>query len=101
MAIELSPGANPLTVAGLVKDELPDIERQLPSGLDVRLAYDASSFIEDSIAEVIKTLLEALVIVLVVVFLCLGSIRAAVVPSVAVPLSLVGGAFVMLMMGFS
>jgi len=101
VAIELSPGANPLTVAGLVKDELPDIERQLPSGLDVRLAYDASSFIEDSIAEVIKTLLEALVIVLVVVFLCLGSIRAAVVPSVAVPLSLVGGAFVMLMMGFS
>ncbi|MDX1551491.1 MAG: efflux RND transporter permease subunit [Marinobacter sp.] len=101
VAIELSPGANPLTVAEKVKDELPGIESQLPSGLDVRLAYDASDFIDNSIKEVIKTLLEAMVIVLVVVFLCLGSVRAAVVPSVAVPLSLIGGAFVMLMMGFS
>ncbi len=101
VAIELSPGANPLTVAELVKNELPDIESQLPSGLNVRLAYDASDFIDSSINEVIQTLLEALLIVLVVVFLCLGSVRAAVVPSVAVPLSLVGGAFVMLMMGFS
>ncbi|QSP95203.1 efflux RND transporter permease subunit [Marinobacter salinisoli] len=101
VAIELAPGANPLTVAGLVKDALPDIESQLPSGLKVRLAYDASEFIDDSIKEVIKTLLEALVIVLVVVFLCLGSIRAAIVPSVAVPLSLIGGAFIMLLFGFS
>ncbi|NMT62402.1 efflux RND transporter permease subunit [Marinobacter orientalis] len=101
VAIELSPGANPLTVATKVKDELPAIESQLPSGLNVRLAYDASDFIDNSIKEVIKTLLEALVIVLVVVFLCLGSIRAAVVPSVAVPLSLIGGAFLMLLMGFS
>ena len=101
VAIELSPGANPLTVAKLVKDELPGIESQLPSGMNVRLAYDASDFIDSSIKEVIQTLLEALVIVLVVVFICLGSVRAAVVPSVAVPLSLVGGAFFMLMMGFS
>ena len=101
LAIEMSPGANPLTVAGLVKDELPAIESQLPSGLNVTLAYDASTFIEDSINEVIKTLLEAMVIVLVVVFLCLGSVRASIVPSVAVPLSLVGGAFIMLMFGFS
>ncbi|MDX1756444.1 MAG: efflux RND transporter permease subunit [Marinobacter sp.] len=101
VAIELSPGANPLTVAGLVKAELPDIERQLPSGLEVRLAYDASDFIDDSIDEVIQTLIEALLIVLVVVFLTLGSLRAAIVPSVAVPLSLVGGVFLMLLMGFS
>ncbi|WP_404365245.1 efflux RND transporter permease subunit [Marinobacter sp.] len=101
VAIELSPGANPLTVAGLVKDELPGIEQQLPSGLSVKLAYDASDFIEDSINEVIKTLIEAILIVLVVVFLTLGSLRAAIVPSVAVPLSLIGGAFFMLMMGFS
>ncbi len=101
VAIELSPGANPLTVAKLVKDELPGIESQLPSGMNVRLAYDASEFIDDSINEVIQTLLEAIVIVLVVVFLCLGSLRAAVVPSLAVPLSLVGGAFIMLMLGFS
>jgi len=101
VAIELAPGSNPLTVAGLVKDALPDIRSQLPSGLNVKLAYDASDFIEDSIKEVIKTLLEAVVIVLVVVFLCLGSVRASIVPSVAVPLSLIGGAFVMLMFGFS
>jgi multidrug efflux pump len=101
IAIELSPGANPLTVAGLVKGELPGIESQLPEGMNARLAYDASDFIENSINEVIATLLEAIVIVLVVVFLCLGSVRAAIVPSVAVPLSLIGGAFVMLMLGYS
>lgn len=101
VAIELSPGANPLTVAGLVKDLLPDIESQLPSGLSVDLPYDASEFIEDSISEVITTLAEAVLIVLVVIFLTLGSLRAAIVPSVAVPLSLIGGAFVMLVMGFS
>ena len=101
VAVELSPGANPLTVAGLVKDALPEIESQLPSGLKVDLPYDASEFIDDSINEVINTLIEAVVIVLVVVFLSLGSLRAAIVPSVAVPLSLIGGAFVMLFMGFS
>ncbi|WP_372964715.1 efflux RND transporter permease subunit [Marinobacter sp.] len=101
VAIEMAPGANPLTVASLVKAELPEIERQLPSGLGVRLAYDGSDFIDDSINEVISTLIEAMIIVLVVVFLCLGSVRASVVPSVAVPLSLIGGAFIMLMFGFS
>ena len=101
VAIELAPGANPLTVAALVKGDLPDIESQLPGDLNVRLAYDASDFIEDSINEVIRTLLEAMGIVLVVVFLSLGSIRASIVPSVAVPLSLIGGAFFMLMFGFS
>ncbi|EBA01640.1 efflux RND transporter permease subunit [Marinobacter sp. ELB17] len=100
-AIELAPGANPLTVAKLVKDELPGIRSQVPSGLEVQLAYDGSQFIEESISEVIKTLAEALVIVLIVVFLSLGSVRASIVPAIAVPLSLVGGAFVMLLFGFS
>jgi multidrug efflux pump len=101
VAMELAPGANPLTVAELIHAALPDIESQLPSGLQVEVPYDASEFIADSIDEVIKTLLEALIIVLVVVFLCLGSLRAAIVPSVAVPLSLIGGAFLMLLFGFS
>ncbi|MFO7787017.1 MAG: efflux RND transporter permease subunit [Halospina sp.] len=101
LAIELAPGANPLDVAERVRNELPGIESQLPSGLNVDLPYDASEFIEDSINEVIYTLVEALIIVLVVIFLSLGSIRAAVVPSVAVPLSMIGGAFLMLFMGFS
>ena len=101
LAIELAPGANPLDVAERVRNELPGIEAQLPAGLKVDLPYDASEFIEDSINEVIYTLVEALIIVLVVIFLSLGSIRAAVVPSVAVPLSMIGGAFLMLFMGFS
>ena len=101
VAIELAPGANPLDVAERVRDELPGIRSQLPAGLDVELAYDASEFIESSIEEVIKTLIEAILIVLGVVFITLGSIRAAVVPSVAVPLSLIGGAMIMLLLGFS
>tara|TARA_B100000700_G_scaffold97975_1_gene110260 strand:+ start:60638 stop:63703 length:3066 start_codon:yes stop_codon:yes gene_type:complete len=101
MAIEQAPGANPLDVATAVRDTLPEIRRQLPTGLKVVLPYDASEFIDDSIKEVVKTLLEALVIVLVVIFLSLGSFRAALVPAVAVPLSLIGAAFVMLMLGFS
>ena len=101
VAIELAPGANPLNVASLVREALPEIREQLPSGLQAELAYDASEFIERSINEVIKTLAEAVLIVLAVVFLTLGSLRAALVPSVAVPLSLVGGALIMLMLGFS
>ncbi|MBB3189123.1 efflux RND transporter permease subunit [Halomonas cerina] len=101
MAIEQAPGANPLEVARAVRDALPEIRRQLPAGLNVVLPYDASEFIEDSIREVIKTLLEAIGIVLVVIFLSLGSFRAALVPAVAVPLSLIGAAFVMLNLGFS
>tara|TARA_R110001583_G_scaffold42860_2_gene136221 strand:- start:2090 stop:5131 length:3042 start_codon:yes stop_codon:yes gene_type:complete len=101
VAISLSPGSNPLSVAERVKELLPDIKSQLPSGLLVELPYDASEFIDDSINEVIKTLIEAIVIVLVIVFLCLGSLRAAIIPSLAVPLSLIGGAFIMLVLGFS
>lgn len=100
-AIELAPGANPLTVAALIHNEIPGITSQLPTGISLEVPYDASEFIDDSINEVIKTLLEAIVIVLVVVFLCLGSLRAAIIPSVAVPLSLIGGAFLMLLFGFS
>jgi multidrug efflux pump len=101
VAINISPGSNPLSVAKRVKELLPDIETQLPSSLQVELPYDASEFIDDSINEVIKTLIEAIGIVLVIVFLCLGSLRAAIIPSIAVPLSLIGGAFVMLLFGFS
>jgi len=101
VAIELAPGANPLDVAARVREELPGIRQHLPSGMNVELAYDASEFIESSIKEVVKTLVEAVLIVLVVVFLTLGSLRAAVVPSVAVPLSLIGGATIMLLLGFS
>ncbi len=101
VAIEMAPGANPLQVAERVRAELPGIRDQLPDGLAVELPYDASEFIDQSIDEVIKTLIEAVLIVLVVVFLSLGSLRAALVPSLAVPLSLIGGALIMLLFGFS
>lgn len=101
MGIEQAPGANPLTVAKAVKLLLKDIERDLPDAMHIMLPYDASQFIEDSIDEVFTTLVEAVAIVLVVIFLSLGSLRAALVPAITVPLSLIGGAFLMLAMGFS
>ncbi len=101
VGIKQAPGANPLDVAKRVRELIPEIRKQLPEGLAVHIPYDASVFIEDSINEVFKTLIEAVGIVLVVIYLSLGSMRAAIVPAVAVPLSLVGGAFLMLLMGFS
>ena len=101
IGIKQAPGANPLTVAGRVHALLPELRAQLPAGLEAGIPYDASVFIEDSIREVFSTLIEAVLIVLLVVYLSLGSLRAALIPAVAVPLSLVGGIFLMLLMGFS
>jgi multidrug efflux pump len=101
IGVKQAPGANPLTVAGRVHELLPELRAQLPSGLEAGIPYDASVFIEDSIREVFTTLIEAVLIVLLVVYLSLGSMRAALIPAVAVPLSLVGGVFLMLLMGFS
>ena len=101
IAVEPAPGANPLSVAGRVRDAMEEIQQQLPAVMTARIGYDASQYIEDSIREVFKTLAEALIIVLVVIYLSLGSMRAAIVPGVAVPLSLIGGGFLMLLMGFS
>jgi len=101
MGIEQAPGANPLTVAQRVRQELTEIEKDLPEELHVLLPYDASQFIQDSIDEVFRTLVEAILIVLLIIYLSLGSVRAALIPSVTVPLSLIGGTFLMLLMGFS
>ncbi len=101
MAIEQAPGANPLTVAEEVNDSVPKLRSQLPEGMQLVVPYDASRFIDDSIHEVYRTLIEAVVIVLLVVYLSLGSARAALVPAVTVPLSLIGGAFIMLVLGYS
>jgi multidrug efflux pump len=101
MGIEQAPGANPLTVAKSVRLAIKEIEAGLPNELHLLLPYDASQFIEDSINEVATTLIEAIAIVLLVIFLSLGSLRAAIIPAVTVPLSLIGGAFLMLLMGFS
>ncbi|MDR9481084.1 MAG: efflux RND transporter permease subunit [Spiribacter sp.] len=101
IAVEQAPGANPLDVAGAVRETLPDLRDQLPQGIQLALPYDASEFIQDSITEVFKTIAEAVLIVLVVIFLTIGSLRAAIVPSIAVPLSLVGAASIMLALGYS
>jgi len=101
IGVEQSPGANPLTVAKEVHDALPKIRGQLPSEIKAEIPYDASEFIQDSIDEVFKTIAEAVLIVLVVIYLTLGSFRAAFIPAVAVPLSLIGGTFIMLTLGFS
>lgn len=101
MGIEQAPGANPLTVANAVRDMLDEIEKDLPEAMKILMPYDASQFIQDSINEVFRTLVEALGIVLLIIYLSLGSARAAIVPSVTVPLSLIGCTFLMLLMGFS
>jgi len=101
IGIKPSPTANVLDVAREVRHQLPEIERQLPSGIKQSIAYDASMFINASIKDVIKTLVEALLIVTAVIFLFLGSPRAALVPAIAMPLSLVGAFFVMLWFGYS
>ncbi|HCU91009.1 MAG TPA: multidrug efflux protein, partial [Gammaproteobacteria bacterium] len=101
IGIDPVPGSNPLDVATRVHHAIPEIEAQMPTAMEVFIPYDASEFIEASIKEVFRTLGEAIVIVLLVIFICLGSVRAACVPAIAVPLSLVGGAFLMLLMGFS
>lgn len=101
IAIEQAPGANPVTVADAVNNLIPKIEANLPNGLQIKVPYDASQFIKSSIKEVYKTIIEAVLIVLVVIYLTLGSLRAAIIPAVAVPLSMIGSAFVMYLLGYS
>lgn len=101
IGIDPTPGANPLTVAERVRAVMPDLKTQMPADLEVFIPYDASVFIEESIKEVFTTLAEAIVIVLLVIFLSLGSLRAALIPAIAVPLSIVGAAFLMLLLGYS
>lgn len=101
IAIDQAPGSNPLKVAKKVHAAMEEIKQNLPEGLNFYLPYDASKFISDSINEVGFTLVEAVSIVIVVIFLSLGSIRAALIPAVTVPLSLIGAAFIMLLLGFS
>lgn len=101
MAIEQAPGANPLLVSQEVRKALAEIAPELPEALEMLVPYDASQFIQDSIDEVLFTLVAAVAIVLVVIYLSLGSVRAALVPAVTVPLALIGSLFLMFLMGFS
>jgi multidrug efflux pump len=101
IGVKVAPEANILDVAKRVREAFPDIQAQVPTGVTGAIVYDATNFINTSISEVIKTLLEALVIVTLVIYLFLGSFRAVAVPVIAMPLSLVGTFFVMLALGYS
>ena len=101
IGIFVLPTANALDVIDRVKLAVPEIEAALPAGLHISVPYDSTAYIHDAINEVIKTLVEALVIVIVVIFLFLGSVRSVIIPIIAMPLSLVGACFLMLAMGFT
>jgi len=101
LAIQVAPAANLLDVTKKLREIYPSIEAELPQGLYGVIAYDASLFVSSAISEVIRTLVEALLIVTLVVFAFLGSPRSVFVPTVAIPLSLVGTFTIMLMFGFS
>jgi multidrug efflux pump len=101
MGIWVLPTANTLDVIGRVRKEMPAIQAQLPAGISVGIPYDSTEYIQDAIDEVLTTLTETLLIVIVVIFLFLGSFRALIVPVVAIPISLVGAAFLMLAAGFT
>jgi hydrophobe/amphiphile efflux-1 (HAE1) family protein len=93
--------ANPLTVIDGVRKAMPDLVRQLPTGLQSSIAYDSTQFIRASIWEVAKTLSEAAIIVVVVIFLFLGNLRSTLIPIVTIPLSLVGVLIALLALGYS
>ncbi|MFH0752971.1 MAG: efflux RND transporter permease subunit [Candidatus Omnitrophota bacterium] len=101
IGIKVSPSANLLTVIAGVRKAFPEIAAQLPEGLEGRIIYDATNYINSSIHEVVKTLVESLLIVTLVIFLFLGSFRSVIIPAVAMPLSLVGALFMMLIFGYT
>ncbi|MDR0280978.1 MAG: multidrug efflux RND transporter permease subunit [Paucimonas sp.] len=101
IGIKATPGANPLDVIKEVRQLMPELEAQLPPNLKASIAYDATLFIQASIDEVVKTLVEAVLIVIVVVFLFLGAFRSVLIPVVTIPLSMIGVLFFMQLMGYS
>jgi multidrug efflux pump len=101
MGIRVLPNANSLAVIKQVRKEMESIQKDLPSGLDGRMAYDATQYIDYAINEVIHTLGETLLIVAIVIFLFLGSLRSVLIPLVAIPVSLIGAVFLMQLFGFS
>ncbi|MGE0315058.1 MAG: efflux RND transporter permease subunit [Lautropia sp.] len=95
------PNANVVEVIGRVREELARLQADLPQGLEATIGYDASEYVSNAITEVSKTLIDTLAIVVVVIFLFLGSMRSVIVPVVAIPVSLIGGIFLMQLFGFT
>ena len=101
MGVWVLPTSNTLDVVHAVRALVPEIEKSLPTGMKVGVPYDSTKYIENAIHEVTHTLLETLGIVIVVIFLFLGSWRSVIIPVVAIPVSLIGAAFLMLAFGFT
>jgi multidrug efflux pump len=101
MGIFVLPNANSIDVIKRVRVEVDEIKKELPKGMEVEVAYDATAYINDAIHEVVKTLIDTLIIVMIVIFLFLGSVRSVIIPIVAIPISLIGALFLMQVFGFS
>src|SRR5467141_1553104 len=101
MGVWVLPTANSLEVIKKVREVMPDIQAQLPTGMKAGIPYDSTEYIQDSIKEVLTTLTETLIIVIIVIFLFLGSMRSVLIPVVAIPISLIGAVFLMLVAGFT
>ena len=101
MGIWVLPTANSLDVIKRVRTELKELQPQLPAGMTSGIPYDSTLYIQEAIDEVLKTLTETLVIVVIVIFLFLGSFRSVLIPIIAIPVSLVGAVFLMLVAGFT
>ncbi|MEW6288917.1 MAG: efflux RND transporter permease subunit [Thermodesulfobacteriota bacterium] len=101
MGIWPLPNANSLDVVKRVRTAMDGVQQDLPSGMQARIAYDATDYINNAIHEVIKTLADTLMIVVVIIFLFLGSFRSVFIPVIAIPLSLIGGVFLMQVFGFT
>ena len=101
MGVWVLPNANSLDVIARVRAEMANIKAELPSGMEANVAFDSTKYINSAITEVTHTLLETVLIVVIVIFLFLGSLRSVLVPLVAIPVSLIGAVFLMQAFGFT
>ncbi|MFL5267719.1 MAG: efflux RND transporter permease subunit [Stellaceae bacterium] len=101
LGVYLSPGANAVQTAALVRSNLDRLSQRFPPGLKYLVNYDTTTFVQDTIHDVLITLLIAFVLVVIVVFVFLGSLRATLIPAIAVPVSVIGTFAVLLLMGYS
>ena len=101
MGVWVLPTESTVEVIQRVREAVPELQSRLPAGLNAKIAYDATAYIDDALHEIVKTLVETLLIVSVVIFLFMGSIRSVLIPVIAMPLSLIGALFIMLVMGFT
>jgi multidrug efflux pump len=101
MGVWALPNANTLDVVRAVREALPDIQSRLPAGMNASIAYDSTVYIDSAIHDALKTLIETLLIVIAVIFLFMGSARSVIIPVIAIPISLIGAVFLMMLAGFT